>query len=36
MKRCATIGYELKYQSFPVAFWDIFGEQGTPGRTTVT
>ena len=36
MKRCATIGYELKYQSFPVAFWDLFGEQGTPVRTTVT
>ena len=36
MKRCATIGYDLQYQSFPVAFWDLFGEQGTPVRTTVT
>lgn len=36
LKRCATIGYDLHYQSFPVAFWDLFGEQGTPVRTTVT
>ncbi|WP_411709769.1 helicase HerA-like domain-containing protein [Albidovulum salinarum] len=36
MKRCATIGYELTYQAFPVAFWDLFGEQGHPIRTTVT
>jgi DNA helicase HerA-like ATPase len=36
MKRCATIGYDLKYQAFPVALWDLFGEQGTPVRTTVT
>ena len=36
MKRCETIGYELHYRAFPVAFWDLFGEQGTPVRTTVT
>ncbi len=36
MNRCATIGYELKYQAFPVAFWDLFGEQGHPIRTTVS
>ena len=35
MKRCATIGYELTYQAFPVAFWDLFGEQGHPIRATV-
>ena len=35
MKRCATIGYTLAYQAFPVAFWDLFGEQGHPIRTTV-
>ncbi len=35
-KRAATIGYQLVYKSFPVAFWDIFGEQGHPVRTTVT
>jgi DNA helicase HerA-like ATPase len=36
MKRCTTIGYDLKYQAFPVAFWDLFGEAGHPIRTTVT
>ncbi|MDW4548627.1 helicase HerA-like domain-containing protein [Defluviimonas sp. D31] len=36
MKRCATIGYDLNYRAFPVAFWDLFGEQGHPIRTTVT
>jgi DNA helicase HerA-like ATPase len=35
-KRAATIGFQLSYRSFPVAFWDIFGEQGHPVRTTVT
>lgn len=34
-------GYNLKekgfnYQSFPVRFWDIFGDQGHPIRTTIT
>ena len=36
MKRCATIGYDLQYQAFPVTFWDLFGESGHPIRTTVT
>ncbi|WP_413850243.1 helicase HerA-like domain-containing protein [Albidovulum sp.] len=36
VKRCETIGYDLQYRSFPVAFWDLYGEQGTPVRTTVT
>ena len=35
-KRAATIGYPLAYTSFPVAFWDIFGVQGHPVRTTIT
>jgi DNA helicase HerA-like ATPase len=35
MKRAATIGMELKYDSFPVTFWDLFGKQGHPIRTTV-
>lgn len=35
-KRAATIGYTLQYQAFPVVFWDLFGEQGHPVRTTVT
>lgn len=25
----------FKFQSFPVQFWDVFGEQGTPIRATV-
>ncbi|MFZ1727218.1 MAG: helicase HerA-like domain-containing protein [Albidovulum sp.] len=36
MKRCETIHYQLEYQSFPVTFWDLFGDQGHPIRTTVS
>ncbi|MDO5370914.1 helicase HerA-like domain-containing protein [Paracoccus sp. (in: a-proteobacteria)] len=32
--RAAQIGAPLDYQSFPVTFWDIWGEQGHPVRTT--
>lgn len=35
MKRAATIGLDLKYGSAPVTFWDLFGKQGHPIRTTV-
>jgi len=35
-KRAATIGFELAYRDFPVTFWDMFGEQGHPVRTTVS
>ncbi len=35
MKRAETIGLDLQYQSFPVTFWDLFGDQGHPIRTTV-
>lgn len=35
MKRCATINLDLKYDSFPVTFWDLFGNQGHPIRATV-
>ena len=35
-KRSATIGYTLEYRDFPVTFWDLFGEQGHPVRTTLT
>jgi hypothetical protein len=35
MKRSATIGLDLNYQAFPATFWDLFGEQGHPVRTTV-
>ncbi|QYK40029.1 MAG: DUF853 family protein [Paracoccaceae bacterium] len=33
--RSNTIGWELRSQAFPVIFWDLFGEQGHPVRTTV-
>jgi len=33
--RARTIGHALAYDAFPVALWDIFGDQGTPVRTTV-
>ncbi len=36
MKRAATIGFEdYVYDRFPVTFWDLYGEQGHPIRTTV-
>src|SRR6056297_1468319 len=35
-KRNETIGFDdFAYGAFPVTFWDIFGEQGHPVRTTV-
>ena len=34
--RADKIGFfEYAYQAFPVTFWDLFGEQGHPVRTTV-
>ncbi len=36
MKRAGTINFEgYSYRDFPVTFWDLFGEQGHPIRTTV-
>jgi hypothetical protein len=35
-ERAATIGFDLEYRAFPVTFWDMFGEQGHPVRTTVS
>jgi len=36
MSRAATIGFDdYTYSAFPVTFWDLFGEQGHPIRTTV-
>ncbi|MYM53944.1 helicase HerA-like domain-containing protein [Thalassovita mangrovi] len=36
MDRAGKIGFDdYSYQSFPVTFWDLFGEQGHPVRTTV-
>lgn len=35
--RAETIGFDdYGYDAFPVVFWDLFGEQGHPVRTTVT
>jgi hypothetical protein len=36
MKRAATIGLDLRYAACPVTFWDLFGEQGHPVRSTVS
>jgi uncharacterized protein len=33
-KRADQIGLTLEYQSFPVTFWDVWGEKGHPVRTT--
>lgn len=36
-KRCKEFGIENpQYQACPVRFWDVFGEQGFPMRTTVS
>ncbi|MFY8145629.1 MAG: helicase HerA-like domain-containing protein, partial [Rhodobacter sp.] len=35
VKRAGMIGLDLQYRAFPVTFWDIFGRQGHPIRTTV-
>jgi DNA helicase HerA-like ATPase len=36
-ERAAKIGFEgFGYSAFPVTFWDVFGEQGHPVRTTVS
>ncbi|MGR3662149.1 MAG: helicase HerA-like domain-containing protein [Paracoccaceae bacterium] len=35
-ERANTIGFtDYVYQNFPVIFWDLFGEQGHPIRTTI-
>ncbi|MBY8974181.1 DUF853 family protein [Rhodobacteraceae bacterium NNCM2] len=35
--RAEQIGFDdYDYEDFPVVFWDVFGEQGHPVRTTVT
>ena len=36
-KRAGTIGFDdYSYDAFPVTFWDLFGQQGHPIRTTVS
>ncbi len=34
--RDKEIGYQNEFKGYPVIFWDLFGEQGTPIRATVT
>ncbi len=36
-ERAGTIGFtDYVYEAFPVTFWDLFGDQGHPVRTTVS
>jgi uncharacterized protein len=37
-KRAEEIGFsdEYRFEAFPVVFWDLFGEEGHPIRTTVS
>lgn len=36
-ERAAELGlYPLPFEGYPVTFWDVFGEQGLPVRTTVS
>jgi hypothetical protein len=35
VKRAKDMGFELEPDQCPVVFWDLFGEQGHPIRTTV-
>jgi len=34
--RAKEIGYTVEYRTYPVIFWDLFGKQGHPIRTTVS
>lgn len=36
IERARELGIELSFAASPVVFWDLFGEQGHPIRTTVT
>jgi uncharacterized protein len=35
-QRAELIGYDVGFQAFPVVFWDLFGKQGHPIRSTIT
>src|SRR5690606_11813669 len=35
LKRAKDIGIDYQADQFPVMFWDLFGEQGHPIRTTL-
>src|SRR3954451_3318220 len=36
LKRASEIGLSFQPDQFSTVFWDVFGEQGHPGRATVT
>lgn len=36
MERAKHIGFQLNYKACPVIFWDMFGKQGHPVRTTIS
>ncbi len=36
VQRAKDIGFELHYQATPAIFWDVFGENGHPMRTTIS
>lgn len=36
VKRCAQLGLDYVPNQFPVTFWDLFGQQGHPIRTTIS
>ena len=36
VKRAKDIGFDYQPDSFPVMFWDLFGEQGHPVRATIS
>jgi DNA helicase HerA-like ATPase len=35
-QRAKDLGFEWQADEFPVVFWDVFGEQGHPIRTTIS
>jgi DNA helicase HerA-like ATPase len=35
VKRAADLGFKYQVDEYPVVFWDLFGEQGHPIRTSV-
>jgi DNA helicase HerA-like ATPase len=35
-ERAQALGVELRHEPCPVAFWDVFGERGSPIRATVS
>src|SRR5215216_3150336 len=36
VKRARELGFDYQPDEFPVVFWDLFGEQGHPVRSTIS